>query len=103
MLQAALDNSIAAQAAPIPFPREMIEGLIEGLLAMLDTIDGDPDLEDDDPAGSDLDAGEQDGLSDLMPMPVWGIDQSLGPINVEAAGDAYHAAKLASGEQWYIV
>lgn len=103
MFQAVLSNSTAPRPALTKYHRPEIEAMIEALVALLDAFDGDPDIEDDDPAGTDLDDGEQDGLSDLMPMPVWGLDQSLGPVNVEAAGDAYHAAKLASGEEWYVL
>lgn len=76
--------------------RGLIEGVIETLVLLLDTIDGDPDFEDDDPAGDPLDRGEHDGTSDLMPMPIWGIDQSLGPVNV-AEADYYYSAAGGGG------
>ena len=41
--------------------RAAIESEIERLIAMLDAYDGDPDLEDDDPAGGNVeDEGQID-------------------------------------------
>lgn len=67
--------------------RQEIQRAIDLLIAVLDAADGDCDLEDDDPAGGAVeDCGEvedwrPDGIKLLKP--VYGIDQSLGPINEE--------------------
>lgn len=45
--------------------RAVLEEWIEAAIARLDALDGDPDLEDDDPAGDPLDAGEVDGIDEL--------------------------------------
>lgn len=69
--------------------RALIENEIEWLIALLDTVDGDPDLEDDDPAGDTLDehgeAPTENGCDLLLAHPRYGIDQSLGPINEREA------------------
>lgn len=81
----------AAPAAKYPLhplfgrmTRDQIEQLIEAAIAFCDEQDGDTDLEDDDPAGDPLDSGEDEdwrpeGIRLLKP--VYGTDQSLGPIN----------------------
>lgn len=58
--------------------------------------DGDPDdREDDDPAGDPLDqSGEEqsdDGRPLLAARPVWGIDQTAGPINYRPASVEHQA------------
>ena len=40
-------------AAAMRMPRESVERLTEGLIAGLDTLDGDPDLEPDDDREAD--------------------------------------------------
>lgn len=68
--------------------RKAIEREIERLITLLDAADGDCDLEDDDPAGDTLDLGEAPdpaGNELLSILPVYGIDQSLGPINEREA------------------
>ena len=93
-----------------PHRRELIEGEIEMhlrrvtlLLARLDRADGDYDFEDDDPAGDgdcDLEdddpAGDgldergecltDDGSEMLSTLPLYGLDQSAGPVNEREAG-----------------
>jgi len=65
---------------------------IDALIATLDRLDGDPDLEEDDPPGGDpLDLGEAEAGRLL---PTYGIDQAKGPINFRSALDAY----LTAGE-----
>lgn len=77
--------------------RYQIEALIEAAIAWVDDLDGDPDLEDDDPAGDGLDErGEvedwrPDGV--VLPMPVYGVDQTRGPINEREASRAWHEAQ----------
>lgn len=74
----ALEQALLVVAS---MPRPQIEQLIEKSIALLDLIDGDPDLEaevdeeDDDP-------GEEERLPVL---PAYGEDQSRGPINELAA------------------
>lgn len=61
--------------------RRSIGRAIDALIEVLDLIDGDPDIEDDDPAGGNCeDLGEPD-LSRGLPRPRWAIDQTLGPVN----------------------
>lgn len=63
--------------------RHELEAVTERLIEMLDTMDGDPDLEDDDPGGTDLDKGEDDGANGwarLLPEPSYaysGHDQTV--------------------------
>lgn len=78
-------------AAPLPvevlaakiarLSRNEIEALTERLIDRLDALDGDPDLEDDDPAGGNSeDEGELD-YSRGLPLPRYGIDQRRLPLN----------------------
>jgi len=55
--------------------RHELEAVTERLIEMLDTMDADPDLEDDDPAGTDLDKGEF-CHGEYAPAPDYGIDQT---------------------------
>lgn len=57
----------------------------------LDRIGGDCDLEDDDPAGEPLDFGEAEEWRGVL-KPVYGINQTRGPINEREAVQAYHRA-----------
>ena len=59
--------------------RKAIEQQIEALIALLDTIDGDPDLEEDELNGDPLDLGEAVECYDVLPR--YAVDQSAGPIN----------------------
>lgn len=61
--------------------REAIENQIEALIAFLDVLDGDPDIEDDDPAGTEEDKGERREYYPLPPK--YGLDQSEDPINLD--------------------
>jgi hypothetical protein len=66
---------------------------IEALIATLDRLDGDPDLEEDDPSGGDpIDLGEAEAG---RLMPIYGVDQASGPRNFRSALDAYLAAEGA--------
>lgn len=66
--------------------------------AAIDVLDAraiDCDLEDDDPVGDALDAGEHpsDDARALAPIPLlYAVDQTRGPINVRAAERAFLAA-----------
>jgi len=73
--------------------RRRLEQLAEAIISHLDALDGDVDMEDDDPAGDDLDSkGEiedwrPEGI--VLPKPLYGLDQSLGPINEREAHNAW--------------
>ena len=73
--------------AAMRLPRPAIERLTEGLIAALDALDGDPDLEDDDPAGDLLDNSEGEELYETRPL--YDVDQSVGPTNERQAHRAY--------------
>lgn len=78
----------AAYPAKMPAysTRKAIELRIELLIAVLDVMDGDPDLEEDDPFGGNILDEPHDPHENLVP--VYGVDQSLGPINeIEATRD----------------
>ena len=75
-----------------PFDRRMIGDIIEQLVEVLDLAAGGFDLEDDDHSGDALDVGE--GEQEYELRPVYGLDQSLGPINEHAASGAYQAAMM---------
>jgi hypothetical protein len=67
--------------------RADIEAEIERLIAFLDACDGDPDLEPEtDMGGDDLDAGE----SVYRIIPVYGLDQTIAPINLRQMCRAHH-------------
>lgn len=73
---------------------------VEYLIARLDRTDGEPDLEDDDPAGDPLEmygeAASDDGQPLMATLPLYGVDQSTGPINEHAAARAYRAALVGA-------
>lgn len=80
----------------------MLFDRVDVLLARLDRADGDPDVEEDDHGGTDLDRGEadDDDARGLLPTrPLYGVDQVAGPINHADAQAAYMAAEngLARG------
>lgn len=52
-----LDRLIGALA---DLPRQALACIVESVIERLDALDGDPDLEDDDPAGDPADWGEPD-------------------------------------------
>lgn len=97
------DHSIFLKARIIPAQRRAaIEDEIETLLhrahlliARLDRVDAPfADMEDDDPAGDSLDErGEaEDWRPDgaKLPLPVFAVDQTTGPLNGKAAYQAWH-------------
>ena len=77
--------------------RSASEDEIERLVDMLDMFDGDCDLEDDredDP----LDRGEcpgAEGVELMATLPIYGVDQTLGPVNEREAYRAWHRKMLA--------
>lgn len=74
--------------------RELVETTIEYLIAVLDAIDGDCDLEDDDPVGGDPDDEGERAEHAGLPMPIWGEDQSVGYTNAAVLGDYYFDVHL---------
>ena len=86
-----LPIALLAQAVPM-LTRHELAALTERLIDALDAIDGDPDLEDDDPSGQrDEDGINTGGWTDFdrerqaMLKPIYGVDQSEGPTNFRAA------------------
>lgn len=80
--------------ATIPsLSRAELGRLTTRMIDRMDEIDGDPELEDDDPAGGSADdAGEiepwrADRIS--LALPRYGKDQSNGPTNVQEAAREY--------------
>lgn len=77
----ALPLSLISQAIPM-LSRHELAALTERLIDRLDILDGNCDLEDDDPleeddhSGTDLDFGEYDEAA-LLPPPTYGIDQRI--------------------------
>lgn len=75
----ALPLSLISQAIPM-LSRHELAALTERLIERLDTLDGDCDVENDDPleeddhSGTELDNGELDEAEHL-PAPDYGIDQ----------------------------
>ena len=69
--------------------RDTIEKTIEELIALLDHVDGDCDLEDDELHDDALDAGEDNVL--LNPVPIYGMDQT-GPVEGWARAPRTRAA-----------
>jgi len=100
----------APTRAPINLSREQRAAIareIETLIDLLDHADGDPDLEPEDDrclAGDDGCAPCYDQLGKLMwgtaeedlgrLAPVYGVDQTAGPINYREASREYRAAEL---------
>lgn len=75
--------------------RKAVERQIEELIELLDTLDGDPDLEEDELHEDPLDLGEAENLYDTVP--IYGLDQSRGPLNERAAYQA-HRQRMFSTE-----
>ncbi|KPL67408.1 hypothetical protein SZ64_04385 [Erythrobacter sp. SG61-1L] len=73
------------------FKRRQLEAFITVAIDLIDIIDGDFDLEDDDPDIAADDVGEPKiGIL----HPVYDIDQSIGPINEVAAVREYLESQL---------
>ena len=74
-------------------PRRELGRLVERAIDHMDRLDGDPDVEDDDPAGDPLELyGEHSsdtGCAMLPGKPLYDEDQTLGPINERDAARAY--------------
>ncbi|ALR19027.1 hypothetical protein ATN00_00545 [Sphingobium baderi] len=65
------------------YDRERLEGFVAIAIDLMDLMDGDPDLEDDDPAGGNVEDERQmaEGEDYYRLPPRYGIDQTKGPIN----------------------
>lgn len=70
-----------------PRDRRAVERQIEALIDLLDTLDGDPELEDDELGDDILDLGE--AAEGLPTLPIYATDQSRGPRNFDDALRAY--------------
>ncbi|WP_375381736.1 hypothetical protein [uncultured Sphingomonas sp.] len=81
-----------------PDHRAAIEDQIESLIAMLDSFDGCPDLEEDDWPGDPLEIdGEpssDDGRPLLRTVPWYAADQREGPTNYRSASKRHMAREL---------
>mgnify|MGYP001067958006 CR=1 FL=1 len=64
----ALPLNLLAQAIPM-LSRSDLEALTERLIDRLDWLDGDPDLEEDDPAGQ----CDEDGINTYGDLPLMGM------------------------------
>lgn len=73
--------------------RFAIECQIEALIELLDQDDGDCDLEEDDWTGGNVEDERQDCGHYLLP-PIYGVDQTAGPLNEV---EAYRAHRRAMG------
>jgi hypothetical protein len=80
-----------AQLGAFDATRE-IGRLIEVMIAKLDELQGDVDLEDDDPSHDTLDDGEN---NDPVAIPIYGEDQSAGPTNIAQAERAHRLSLFA--------
>lgn len=69
--------------------RQLVETTIEYLIAVLDAIDGDCDLEDDDPVGGNPDDEGERADHAGLPMPIWGDDQTVGYTNAHVLKNYY--------------
>jgi hypothetical protein len=68
--------------APVRHSRRAVEKAIEGLIGLLDTLDGDPDREEDDPAGGDINDERQDADDEDAPEPSLGSGEITCRINL---------------------
>lgn len=71
------DNDTAFDAAVL---RESVAAAIEELIAALDLLDGDPDLEDDDPGGGDVLNEPHDALDEDGAEPSLGATHSVSQL-----------------------
>jgi hypothetical protein len=74
---------LSAALAIIPsLPRPLLSRLVARAIERLDEIDGDPDLEPDDPGEDNGDAEQEQGRA-----AIYGVDQSRGPVRCARASD----------------
>ena len=72
--------------------RHELEAVTERLIERLDELSGCEDMEDDDPAGTDLDKGEDDGANGyalLLPFPTYADDGHDQTVIVERGRFGY--------------
>lgn len=74
----------------MPMDRKAIERQIDALIDLLDQIDGDPDMEPDHEDYDPCDFGERREF--MATVPIYGIDQSEGPLNAELAWEIHYEA-----------
>lgn len=83
------------------FGRGELESFVAAAIDYLDIIDGDPDFEDTDiEDGDPLDLGEEQaetGAEVLATVPLYGVDQTSGPINEAEAVRAHRIAQYRQG------
>lgn len=77
-----------ALAPPFPVTRRSIEDHIETLIDLLDAMDGDPDREDSDPAGGNVEDEGEETLGSWA-SPIYGPDQRR-PARNRRAIEAEH-------------
>lgn len=90
----AIFNPLPYKLSLHPVDRAAIEARIEELIAFLDAQDGDCDLEDGD---SDQDHDGREPPESYATLPVFGVDQSLGPVNEREAIRAHRLTLLGRG------
>lgn len=93
-----MDHAHAGPGCPVSDPDACAAGddnLDDWALGRFDPIREDD--EDDDPAGDPLDKGEMGDGPLYATLPVYGIDQSQGPLNEHAAHRAYMEALRQGG------
>lgn len=94
-------STFAGKPLP-PIQRRALAKTIDYLIAVLDAVDGDADMEDDDPSGQ-MDEDEantgfghgSDPYNFALLMPEYEQDQSLGPVNTIRAMREWQAREAA--------
>ena len=87
--------AMRAQIHHVLLNRQQIEEEIEHLISLLDAHDGDCDLEDDDPAGGNVEDDQQDPMHYRLP-PKYGADQTV-MINERDILRDYHRQIMGEG------
>jgi hypothetical protein len=82
-----LDPKVKIRNVLARIDAELIALLIEEAIDMLD-VANDPDLEEDDPAGGDIN-DEPEGECVHLVKPLYAVDQTEAPINYDAAERAH--------------
>ncbi len=73
----------AIPTLPAHPPRRLLENAIQSMIDLLDAMDGDADLEDEEPEGDIIEElGEGPEWSTFVP-PLYGVDQEKGPRNYD--------------------
>jgi hypothetical protein len=87
--------------ASVPsLPRALLSRLTARMIERMDELDGDPELEDDDPAGADHDLSECDPSRPepgfIARLPVYNLDQRRGPANNDDVNRAWQEYMIAA-------